>query len=264
MKIWEPLRTFLFLGIAASLAFYLTSTYGNSLENLADLLHVSRTYLTDPKFILPFLTPIVYMMAQVIYGMISPWMYKVPAIRLFFDKKLMFVGSYLSLPAKQDELNIFKITFLGGYYKLQGYAYSLVNKELIGDWKSSKLDMETTEPVALSYIYEGKRYSQGTVRGHVYIKFEGKKPDNSAEGYWIDVNDVGKTEWTPTRYVKLTGRIRKKIFANWIFLEKDFPFVRIRRWINKPRSVIDAYYGRKDELNKDVEFKRPDRPGAVG
>jgi len=248
-KIREPLKTFFFLGIAAWLAAYLTSAYKNYLDSFADLLSVNRTYLTDPKFILPFLTPVVYMIVQVILGLLP-------------DKKSTFVGLYLSLPAKHDELNIFKITFdsLGGYYKVTGYAYSLLNGKVIGYWESQKLDMKTTEPVALRYIYEVEIYEgnrKGKVGGHVDIKFEGEKPHKSQHGYWVDVNDIGTTAWTRSNYVRLTPRIRKKIFANWIFLDNIFPFVRIRRWINKPRSIFDAYYAQKDELNSDVEFSRP-------
>ena len=55
----------------------------------------------------------------------------------------------------------------------------------------------------------------------------------------------------------MTPRIKKKIIAKAFFMDKDFPFLHIRRFINKPRSIFMAYCGRRDVLISDDEFKRP-------
>jgi hypothetical protein len=260
-KYLEPIRTFVFLGIAAWLAFQLTSRFRGSLESLADFLEVSHSYLTDPKFILPFLTPIIYVIVQVLHGLVStiPWMYKIPIIGLLFDSKSMFVGTYLSLPADKDLINIFKIKFnsFGKKYKLNGYAYSLAQDHQIGDWESEKLDMKTTEPVALSYIYEGDLHAKNPVRGHVYIKFDDDRPTRSRNGYYVDVDKVGKADWTRSHYVMVTPQIKKKIIPQRIYLDGGFPFVRLRRYVNKPSSIFKAYHQRKDILANDPDFKRP-------
>lgn len=231
---------------------YLTSDYKDSLANLANALNVEPKCLQDPKIILPLLTPIVYFAEQVVYGLISkiPWMYKLPLIGLMFDNKSMFIGTYLSLPADQDELNIFTIKFdsLSERYELNGYAYSLSRNGAVGDWESQKLDMNTTEPVTLSYIYEGERYSEPKVRGLVYIKFDSEKPEKSHSGYWVDTNHVGKADWNRSNYVKVTPGIKKKIIANAFFMDKDFPFLHIRRFINKPRSPLRLIMDEKTYL----------------
>jgi hypothetical protein len=87
--------------------------------------------------------------------------------------------------------------------------------------------MKTKEPVSLSYIYQGERAGR-PVRGHVYIKFTGEKPDRSQSGYWVDVDNVG-SDWQRSQYVKVTAGIKRKIFPKAIFFDRDFPFLHVRR-----------------------------------
>jgi hypothetical protein len=247
-RYFEPLRQFLFLGIAAWLAYYLTSTHKPDLERIATILRFPVDALQEPKVLLALLTPLIYFVEQVAY-------------RLLFDKKSMFIGTYLSLPADVDKLNIFKIKFEGltGKYKLNGYAHSLRKTNPIGGWESEKLDMKTTEPVSLSYIYDGELESGQKVRGHVDIKFSGDSPEKSLVGYWVDVDNISEegTKWQRSKYIKVTHEIKKKLIEKAIWVDKNFPFLHIRRCINNPDSIFKAYYKRQDELARDVEFSRP-------
>jgi hypothetical protein len=141
---------------------------------------------------------------------------------------------------------------------LNGYAYSLKGGgKKIGDWESEKLEMKTTEPVALSYLYEGERNGKPKVRGHVYIKFDDEKPEKSHNGYWVDVDNVGKTDWQRSNYVMATARIKGKIFPNPIFFDRKFPFLYFRRFVYKPATIFKAYHAKQDEFAKEADFERP-------
>jgi len=221
---------------------------------------IPRKTLEDPKFMLPFLTPAIYLIERLIFGLVSkiPWMYKIPYLGKLFDSKSMFIGTYLSFPQKSNELNVFKIKFdsISSKYKLNGYVYSLDTGDHVnGDWESEKLDMKTTEPVALSYLYEGERPDKTKVSGHVYIKFSGETPTKSIKGYWLDVDDVGNPDWKRSNYVKVTSHVKRLIVPKAIFLDKEFPYLYIRSLIHKPASIFRAYYARKDELAQ--KFPRP-------
>ena len=260
-RAWEYIRTFLFLAVAAWLAVDLTTKYQSVLTQIANFVGVDPKYLLDARFILPFMTPLIYFVEQMIYQFLSriPWMYRIPLIGWFFDNKAMFVGTYLSLPFEKDELNVFRIKFdaANGKYKLNGYAYSLSKGTVIGHWDSEKLDMKTSEPVALSYIYDGRRGTGSPVRGLVDITFDGDKPNKSQNGYWLDVDVAAKSERKLSHYLKVTPRIKKKIIPWPVFLDRDFPFLFIRRFVSKPATIFKACRKNRGVLDKDAEFERP-------
>jgi hypothetical protein len=263
-KYSESIRTIIFLALAAWLAFYVPTAYKQPLTEIATVLHLDFDKLVqDPKLVLAFLTPLIYLAERLVYGLISkiPHIYRIPVVgRYLFDNKGMFVGTYLSLPKGVEELNVFRIHFdsLSAKYKLNGKVYSLKDGTQIGDWESDKLEMKTDDPVALSYLYEGERFGKPRVRGHVYIKFEDEKPEKSHNGYWVDVDNVG-SDWQRSNYVMATARIKGRIFPNRIFYDKKkFPFLFFRRFVYKPATIFKAYHAKKDEFAKDdPDFKRP-------
>jgi hypothetical protein len=258
---YEHIKIFLFLALAVWLAVHLVDRGKNVLGWLAATFDLPVAMFQDPKVLGPLITPLIYFIEQLIYSLLSmiPQMYRIPLIGRLFDNKAMFIGTYLSLPSVKEEINVFTIKYdaWGGRYKLMGYAYSS-GPDPIGDWNSDKLNLDTKEPVNLSYVYDGQRYGEARVRGLVYIPFHGAKPVRGISGYWVDVSDSGTAANVKrSNYVKLSNDIRRKLFPSWMFFDSHFPFVHLRWFVNRPSTILKAYQADKDKLDKDSAFARP-------
>jgi hypothetical protein len=68
---------------------------------------------------------------------------------------------------------------------------------------------------------------------------------------------VGTADWKRSHYVKLTAQIKKKIIPKAIFFDREFPYLYVRRLINRPGSIFKHYYANRDELKDLEEFQRP-------
>jgi hypothetical protein len=258
-KLWEPLKQLLILAISTAAAFKLVSPFQHLTSLIQGWMGLQKPYPYDPDFkeVVTFATPLIYLVIEVIYGVLS----RVPLSRAVLDKKAMFIGTYLSLPTERDHVNVFKIErhSLTSTYGLIGYRFSLSNKHETGKWESEKLEIKTSEPPSLMYIYLGERHDGGgiaNVRGFVKISFLGTRPERG-EGYWIDVNEIEELQRRAhTNYRKVTSAVKKQLFGSALVFGNVFPYVRIRYFIHEPKSIFDAFAA-LTEAERDGICKRP-------
>jgi hypothetical protein len=260
-RLREPLKQFIALLAATGLAFYLAPTIHQLVSPLYQLVPLyspaqPATELEFARVIVPFMVPIIYLIFGVIYEVFS----RIPLIGVRLDERAVFVGTYLSLSTDPDYLNIFNIDFKSGKFYLVGYRFSFSANKATGNWNSEQLEMQTTEPPSLLYIYAGKQNEPDKLsgRGFVEITFNGRRPYRG-HGSWVSALPQLKPQHA--NYVKLTANVRKKLFRKPVFFNRhEYPYIFIRRLIRDPETVFRAFAALTDNEKIQDPFQRAINP----
>jgi len=225
------------LGFAAWLAVVLSpqvKLWAPSYFGKYDDLEVAR-------FFVPLATAIFALLLTLLIEFVA----SIPPLRRLLDRRAIFLGMYLSLPANRDSVHVFSIrtNILSKRYALVGYGYSLQGRQETACWHSEQLEINPIQPMTLAYSYVGHDLPVSGVRfeGHGYVRvtFFGTRPERG-EGYWIDVPDQGVPRRFQSRYLQVTPELRRLLFRRRLWFTLSFPFVHIRRLVSEHRQIFEA------------------------
>ncbi|WP_447742964.1 hypothetical protein [Pseudomonas laurentiana] len=250
---WSALQRLVALGFAAWLAVVLSpqiKLWFPSYFGKYDDLDIARYFV-------PLATAIFALLLTLLIELLTA----TPQLRRLLDRRAIFLGMYLSLPANRDHVHVFSLRtkVLSKRYALVGYGYSLQSRQETACWHSDKLEINPVQPMTLVYAYAGDEIETGERfdgHGYVKIKFFGTRPERG-EGYWIDVPDHGSPRRFHSNYLQVTPELRRQLFKRVWWLTRDFPFIQFRGFVSEHRQVFEAFAALSSQ-ERDA-FRRPNR-----